>query len=106
MAWRIIMHPKASRDVQNAISWYGIKRKSAEARWRQRLYRALLAIARDPHRYPQSDDAPKVGMDLRESILGRKRGIAHRILFTIDGHVVTIRRIRHASQDELGEDDF
>ena len=45
-------------------------------------------------------------MDLRELLIGRRRGIMHRILFTIDGDIVTIHRVSHAAMDTLGEDEI
>jgi len=60
---------------------------------------------RDPHSFPQAEEFVADGLDLRELLIGRRRGIVHRVLFTIESETVTIHRVRHASQDQMTEDD-
>jgi hypothetical protein len=53
---------------------------------------------------PLADEAADLGLELRQLLFGRRRGV-YRILFTIDGQTVTIHRVRHAAQDRLSPDD-
>ena len=66
--------------------------------------KVITELETDPRRHPQADEAAALGMDLRELLIGRRRGIMHRILFTIDD--VTVHRDRHAAMDTLGEDEI
>ena len=64
----------------------------------------MATLEQSPDRCPLADEAGDFGLDLRELLYGRRRGV-YRILFTIDGQTVTIHRIRHAAQDRLSPDD-
>ena len=46
------------------------------------------------------------GVDLLERLVRRYRGIVCRILYSFDDDSLTVHRVRNASQDSLGEDDF
>lgn len=106
MPWTVALRPRARADITQAADWFAEKSRTAEASWRKRLLKAITELETDPRRYPQADEAAELGMDLRELLIGRRRGIVHRILFTIDGDVVTVHRVRHAAMDTLGEDEI
>jgi len=90
---------RALADVDAALAWLSSRSASA-ALWRAGLIGRVAALEQSPDRYPAADEAADVGMDLRELLYGRRRGV-YRILFTIDGSVVHIHRVRHAAQDRL-----
>ncbi|OWK42931.1 type II toxin-antitoxin system RelE/ParE family toxin [Fimbriiglobus ruber] len=106
MSFTVVLLPRAKADIRTIGEWFGKPNKSAEARWRKRILQAVDALTTDPVRYPLAEDAMDLGLDLRELIVGRRRGIAHRILFTIDDQTVHVLRVRHASQDRLSDDDL
>jgi plasmid stabilization system protein ParE len=106
MAFTVILLPRVRADIRAIGEWFGTRSRSAEARWRQQLLRVVTNLSTDPGRYPQAEDAADLEIDLREVLIGRRRGIIHRILFTIDGDTVYVHRVRHASQDQLSEDDI
>jgi hypothetical protein len=54
----------------------------------------------DPNRFSQAAEAADLGIDLREMLHGRRPHV-FRILYTIDGKIVNVHRIRHAAQDRL-----
>ncbi|MBA4188031.1 MAG: hypothetical protein C0467_08430 [Planctomycetaceae bacterium] len=105
MSFTVNITRRANGDVDAAEAAVTQLGAAALGRWRSRLLRVIEILERDPHRYPESEDATNVGLDLREAIFGRKPHV-HRVLFTIDGTTVTIHRVRHAAQDRLTDDDL
>jgi plasmid stabilization system protein ParE len=88
-------------DIRAAVAWLRSRSSpSAAARWHAGILAAVRSLASQPGRSPQADEAADLGIDLRELLYGRRRGV-YRILFTIDGPVVHVHRIRHAAQDRL-----
>lgn len=106
MVFEVVFLPRAKFDVRKASLWYGERSSSAEARWQSRMLKVVRKLGGDPRVYPQADEAIDLGIDLREMMVGRRRGIIHRVLFTIDGDTVHVHRVRHASQDRLMEGDL
>lgn len=59
----------------------------------------------DAAMWPIAEEAAELGVALHE-ILYRHHRYVYRILYTIEGDTVHIRRIRSASQDRLTPDDI
>ena len=107
MSFRVALETKALRDIEKeSRSQRREGGARAESRWRSHVERFQLQLEADPLRYPQAEEADALNIDLRELIVGKKRGTAHRVLFTIRGNLVVIHRIRQAAQDRLNEDDL
>jgi len=70
------------------------------------MLRVVEKLATNPSHYPQAEDNFNADIDLRELIVGRRRGIVHRVLFTIGGQIVYVHRVRHAAQDTLSVEDL
>ena len=104
MAFQVAVTRRADNDIANAEAWLAKVGPAALQRWRSRMFRAIQSLERDPHRCPQSEDAARLGVDLRELISGRPPHV-YRIYFTIDGLIVTVLRVRHAAQDQLEAED-
>ena len=90
---------RALADVDTSLAWLS-SRSAPAARWRAGLLARVAALEQSPDRCPLADEAADLGLDLRELLYGRRRGV-YRILFTIDGSVVHIHCVRHAAQDRL-----
>ncbi len=99
MPFQVLFTRRAFSNVDAALAWL-TSRGAPAARWRAGLMARVAALEEFPDRYPLADEAADLGMDLRQLLYGRRRGV-YRILFTIDGPVVHIHRIRHAAQDRL-----
>lgn len=105
MAFQVRLTRRAEADILAAEVWLSDVGPSAVARWRSRLFRAIEALEEDPHRYPAAEEAADLGVDLRETLFGRRRQ-SYRLLFTVEGEDVTILRVRHAARDRLEPDDL
>jgi plasmid stabilization system protein ParE len=107
MSFSVIILPQADAEVMRHTAWIHTTSGAAAAtRWRAGLFRTVVtALENDPHRYPQSDLAAELEIDLREMLYGHRPHV-YRVLFTIDGKTVYVHRIRHASQDRLTPGDI
>ena len=99
MSYQVRFTRRAFADVDASLAWLS-SRSAPAARWRAGVIGRVAALERSLDRYPLADEAAELGIDLRELLYGRRRGV-YRILFTIDGSAVHIHRVRHAAQDRL-----
>ena len=107
MSFSVALETKARRDIEKEARYQRREGGArAEHRWRGAVDRFLIQLEDDPHRYAQAEEADDLQRDLRELIIGKKRGTAHRVVFTIRGDLVVVHRIRQAAQDRLTEDDL
>ena len=107
MSFRVEFETEARRDIEKESRY--LRREvgaRAENRWRSQVDRFLIQLETDPHRYARAEEADDLQRDLRELIIGKKRGTTHRVLFTIRGNLVVVHRIRQAAQDRLNDDDL
>ena len=65
----------------------------------------IRTLANNPERWPLADEAESLNLDLCVVLYGRGRQV-YRVLFTIDGDIVNIHRVRRAAQDWLTEADI
>ena len=107
MRFRVEFETKARRDIEKEARYlrreYGAR---VENRWRSQVNRFLIQLETEPHRYARAEEAEDLQRDLRELIIGKKRGTTHRVLFTIRGNLVVVHRVRQAAQDRLTEEEF
>ncbi len=104
MAFHVIFRPRAECDIAAAVTWLARHNPQAAARWRSGLFWIVENLETEPNRYPAADESVDLGLDVRELLYGRRRGV-YRILFTIEGQTVNILRVRHAAQDRLSSED-
>ena len=105
MAFRVVFRLRAQSDLAAATAWLARSSPAAAARWRTGLFQIVENLETDPTRYAPADEAADLGLDLRELLYGRRRGM-YRILFTIGGSTVNVLRVRHAAQDHLTPGDI
>jgi plasmid stabilization system protein ParE len=96
---------RALADIDETLGWFSQRSSGAGDRWRRGLLAKIKTLEESPDAWPFADEAAELGLELRELPYGRRR-YCHRILFTIDGQVVNIVRVRHSARDRLGPDDF
>ena len=98
---------RAEGDLDRTMLWLTRKYSRRTAgRWHAAILSAIRSLADGAERCPPADEAEALGLDLRELLVRRYRGVVYRVLYTIDGDTVTVHRIRNASQDSLTEHDL
>lgn len=105
MPYELRIARRAEADIDAAAAWMSRRSQIAAARWHDGLLKTARSLATNPERCRLADEASDLGIELRELLYGRRRGV-YRILFTIEAQTVNILRIRHAAQDRLSADDF
>jgi len=70
------------------------------------MWDAFDKLLDQPDRYSVCEEMSLPGVDLRERLVRRYRGIVYRILYSFDDKSVTIHRVRNAAQDSLSADDL
>ena len=100
MSHAIVIFPRAMADIRSAVDWRSRQSTSSAARLHAGLLAAIRSLVNNPERCPLADEAADIGLDLRELLYGRRRGV-YRILFLIEGQTVNVLRVRHAAQDRL-----
>jgi len=97
----------ADRDVHQNMRWVARKYSNRAAlRWHAAILKAIRTLKEGAERWPLAEESPELGMELRQLIVKRYRGVVFRILYEIDADTVIVHRIRNAAQDSLTEDDL
>ena len=107
MNFVVVFETKARRDIRKEEEYQRHERGARGVRrWRELVLRARILLGDNPEGYPRAEEDGDLLIGLRELVVGKKRGTAHRFLFVIDGSRVLVLRIRQAAQDRLIEDDL
>src|SRR5579862_4694309 len=103
MAFRVEVTRKAKQDA-NAILKRLLSQRAEEAglRWFGTLKEAIASLADLPTRCRLAPENASVPFEMQQLLYGRKPHI-YRILFTIEGEVIYVLRIRHGRRKYLGE---
>lgn len=106
MTYQVRITAKAEQDVEGVLRWFREQTAMpAGEKWVARLLAKIETLEKNPQRCRFASEAAEVGIDLRELLIGRRRGI-YRILFEIQGQTVYILHIRHSARDSLGKSDL
>ena len=103
MAFRVEVTPKARQDANGILEWL-LAQHAGEAglRWFRKLEEAIASLAELPKRCRLAPENASVPFELRQLLYGHRPHM-YRILFTIEGEVVYVLRIRHGRRRYLSE---
>lgn len=101
---KIVITGRARREIDEAFDWIEKRSRSGAARWYERLRLAIGTLADKPARCPLAPENENFPMEIRQLLYGKRHGM-YRILFTIEGSVVTVLRVRHAARETLQPDE-
>ena len=95
MAFLVKTSAKAKRDLQTIWNWL-LDEQAGDAglRWFKGLREAILSLSESPLRCVLAPENEAFPFEVRQLLYG-KRSHALRILFAIEGNVVTVLHIRH-----------
>ena len=101
MRYRIVITAMARSDAVQAFRWLTERSPDAAARWYVGLEKAIAKLATRPEKHPVAqDESELLGITLRQMLYGRRRGV-YRILFSIEGRIVTLHYVRHSAQGPI-----
>jgi plasmid stabilization system protein ParE len=105
MTYRLVLQPRAEREIRAAVRWIEVQSKSpAKAlRWARSLRAKIDTLKARPERCPIDPDSDAYGEEVRVLLHGRRHG-KYRILFAIRGDTVHVLTVRHSARQSLGEE--
>jgi plasmid stabilization system protein ParE len=103
MAFRVEITPQAEQDGNAILEWLLTQQAGERGlRWFQGLQDAIATLSTFPKRCSLARENASVPFEMRQLLYGRRPHV-YRILFTIEGEVVYVLRIRHGRRKSLGE---
>lgn len=105
MTYRVILQPRAERDIFEAARFVLSASQSAAPalRWTRRLQAKIESLRMNPERCPVDPDSDAYGREVRMLLFGKRAG-AYRILFVIEDDAVHVLTVRHSARRSLLEE--
>ncbi|MBE7538027.1 MAG: type II toxin-antitoxin system RelE/ParE family toxin [Opitutaceae bacterium] len=90
----------AARELVTISLWIAQDNPPAAARWLETTESRVAALATFPERCPPAPEARETGVQVRQLLVGKKRGL-YRVLFCVKEREVQILRIIHGMRRHL-----
>jgi plasmid stabilization system protein ParE len=101
MAFRVEVTSQAQHDLDDILEWLLLHdAMEAGLQWFEAMQEAIASLAELPRRCALAPENASVPFEMRQLLYGRRPHV-YRILFTIEGDVVYILRIRHGRRQRL-----
>lgn len=105
MTFRVVIQPRAERDIWAAAQW--IEDQSASpakaVRWARGVRAKIDTLKVHPTRCPVDPDSDAYGEEVRMLLHGKRQG-RYRILFAVRGETVHVLSVRHAARRSVAEE--
>ncbi len=100
MTYQVLIQPTAFQDIENAYRWLCDHLSPEVAnQWYYDLEDAIASLQQFPKRCPLAPEAPTLGREIRQLLVGKRR--QYRVLFIVEADVVAILHVRHRRQARL-----
>lgn len=107
MTYRVVFTQRASDEMEAAADWWAKNRSPTQAaRWYAEFSEAIFSLAELPERCQFARENGRFSYEIRELHYGLGSHPTHRAVFTVRPDVVLILTIRHAAQEDLGENEL
>lgn len=99
MTHRVVVEPRAERDLWDSARWIEKNSKSTAIalRWARGIRAKMTTLKSHPQRCPVADESDAFGEEVRQLLYGKQHGV-YRVLFTIRGESVHVLTIRHSAR--------
>lgn len=97
MTYHVLLQRLARADLAESYAHAARRAPLTADRWLDRFQRALGTLGHNPQRCPFARENGKVELELREFHFGKRPNV-FRVIFTIDGPLVRVLRIRRAQR--------
>jgi plasmid stabilization system protein ParE len=101
VTYRLRITPPARRELDEAFAWIARRSPHRARVWQVGALRAIRSLAEFPRRCPLAPEGDAADSEVRQLVYGD-----YRILFTIQGNVVRILRVRHGARRPVSPDDL
>ena len=106
MKYRVRLTDKAEADVASVLEWFRDQQAlAAGGKWYAALIQGLDTLEMHPERCGLAAEADELGHDVRELLIGKRRGV-NRLLFIVSGKAVEILRVWHSARNAVTRDDL
>ncbi len=105
MTYEVVLQRLAVADLQGYYDYAAQHSLVDASRWLDRFQIALQSLNERPDRCRIAQENGKVAAELRDFLFG-KRPYVFRVVFTIDGDVVRVSRIRRSQRRSLSAEDL
>ena len=107
MTHRVIILPRAKRQLLDQATWWSENRSAEQAfRWLEGFERALDTLANNPERCRTARESAAFALVIRELHFGLGRRPTHRAVFEVRGDEVIVYTVRHLAQADLMADEL
>jgi plasmid stabilization system protein ParE len=107
MIYRLLVSQPAENDIEAAYQWWRDNRSADQAvRWYAGIRKVIVALRSTADRHPQAPESDLHPSGLRQVLFGLGSRATHRIVYTVDDDLVSVVRVRHASQDALTREEL
>ncbi len=107
MTFRVVILPRAKRQLYESALWWADNRSSDQAiRWLAGFEEILSTLQDDPHRFALAPEDDAFSFAVRQLLYGLGQKKTHRAVFEVRNDQVLVHAIRHLAQDDLVPDDF
>ena len=103
MKYKVGLTLRARRELHSCTDWIAEQSPRIAEQWLQQTLHEIRGLAKNPQRCAVVT-THHAGMVLRQLLCGRRKN--YRVLFTIYERQVLVLAFRHASQNELNDDDW
>ena len=105
MTYRVIIQPRAEREIREAPHWVLEQSKSrvTTLRWVRSIRAKIETLKTSPQRCPVDPDSEVYGEEVRVLLAGKQPGI-YRVLFAIRQDKVHVLTVRHSARQSLREE--
>ena len=107
MDYKVIVMPQAESDMEEAYQYIAQRAPDRVQSWFAQLQAEIIQLSNLPARCPTAPESHKLGVELRQSVFGKRSG-AYRIIFRIDekAHEVQILSVRHSARKPIEAQDL
>ena len=102
MAFRVVLQPRAERDIEEAFSYIYDQAPPAAFRWYARVRAQIESLSEMPMRCAIAPEAELLQFELRQLTFGKRTG-RYRIVFRLieESNQVDVLAVRHGSRGPI-----
>jgi plasmid stabilization system protein ParE len=105
MTHRVVIQRMALEDLLQSHARVAKHAPETAARWLERFQSALRNLDQNPDRFPLAPENGRVAREIREFLFGKRPNV-FRVVFTIEGDLVRVLRIRRAQRRFLNRSEL
>jgi plasmid stabilization system protein ParE len=101
VTYRVVFTARARADVVEQFRYLADRSPAAASKWYAGIEKAVAKLGTQPDRHPiAQDETEQLGITLRQMLYGRRPDV-FRILFSVEGDIVTLHYVRHTARGPI-----